>query len=133
MLGVGCVLMLVCFLCSRADDRKLSVLMDLFDSNKDGTINYSEFLFMFVDRRDILRRWQASVATPGKEGAAAMVVAGPISCYTLCFIVQKFLSAHFPPCGQQEMHAREGLTDPGRIRGTQASLAPCPSSGRHAS
>ena len=71
--------LLTYFLSLRTDDRKLSVLMDLFDSNKDGTINYSEFLFMFVDRRDILRRWQASVAAPAKEGAAAMAVSGTLS------------------------------------------------------
>ncbi len=68
---------------SPADDRKLGVLFDLFDSNGDGTINYSEFLFMFVDRQDILKRWQACVTTasPVKDAKPSLAVAGEQTCF----------------------------------------------------
>lgn len=42
--------------------------MDVFDSNKDGTINYSEFLFMFVDRQAILRRWDEKTSPTASAG-----------------------------------------------------------------
>ena len=45
-----------------ADVRRVDVLAAVFDTNKDGCINYGEFLFMFVDRRAILRQWQATLS-----------------------------------------------------------------------
>lgn len=57
------------FLCVSADDRRLAVLMDLFDSNKDGTINYNEFLFMFVDRRAIIKQWEDSCSLSSTTGS----------------------------------------------------------------
>lgn len=41
--------------------------MGMFDSNQDGGINYNEFLFMFVDRGDILSKWRAYIGADGVE------------------------------------------------------------------
>ncbi len=44
--------------------------MAAFDSNGNGAIDYSEFLFVFFNRRDVVRRWQTLGASGAVGGAA---------------------------------------------------------------
>ena len=75
------------------DDARVAALMDVFDTNQDGTLNYSEFLFMFVDRRAILRKWEESVGLGdhtgdglkgGVKGAFSFDLSAMVACWSLC-------------------------------------------------
>ena len=35
-------------------------VLDTFDSDGDGVVDYSEFLYIFVDRQAIVRKWAAA-------------------------------------------------------------------------
>jgi hypothetical protein len=79
-----------------SDEADIDVVMDVFDSNKDGTINYGEFLFMFVDRQAILRRWEhkaGSAAAPTGMSMQGMYPSLPLEglvmlCRELCVVVR---------------------------------------------
>lgn len=54
--------------CSFADDPQLAVLLDIFDTDGDGFLSSSEFLYLFIDREALVKQWQDSVAPQKGSG-----------------------------------------------------------------
>ena len=48
----------------RIDIAAAQAVVDTFDTNKNGYVDYGEFLYIFLNRREIVRKWQALSTEP---------------------------------------------------------------------